>query len=455
MAPQNRLIRLVGLTAVPLTVAAALSPTLATPVILILAIVMLVAAGDAAAAIGIFGGLSMSAPHGARLTRDVEGQITLVAIDSRGRDLRLRAVLALPPEISCPQADIDFRLKPQGGPSSAYAVWTCRPARRGRFALETCWVETPSPLGLWAMRKALPVHGEICVYPNLGAERRSAAALFLNRGGYGVHAQRQVGQGRDFEKLRAYIPGDSYADIHWKATAKRGRPVTKIYQIERTQEVYVLIDSSRLSGRAIALPGAERGDGVEDLGGTTNMLERFVTASLVLAMAAHRQGDLLGLATFTTQVDRFLRARGGRGHFRACRDTLLNVQPSAVTPDFGELFSFVRTRIRRRALLIILTNLDDPIIAEQFAHHVRVVSRQHLVLVSSLKNPDVAPLFEREAASVEDIYAGLGGHLQWRRLRELEAALRRRGISFHQLDNETLSAQLISQYMAVKQRQLL
>ena len=69
----------------------------------------------------------------------------------------------------------------------------------------------------------------------------------MNRGAFGVHAQRQVGQGREFEKLREYAPGDSYIDIHWKATAKRGRPVTKLYQVERTQEVYVIIDASRLA----------------------------------------------------------------------------------------------------------------------------------------------------------------------------------------------------------------
>src|SRR5207247_10489432 len=86
-------------------------------------------------------------------------------------------------------------------------------------------------------------------YPNLFTERKSLAALFLHRGSFGLHAQRQVGKGREFEQLREYIPGDGFDEVHWKATAKRGRPITKIFQVERTQEVYVVIDASRLSAR--------------------------------------------------------------------------------------------------------------------------------------------------------------------------------------------------------------
>ena len=88
------------------------------------------------------------------------------------------------------------------------------------------------------------------MYPNLFDERKHVAALFLNRGHYGIHSQRIMGKGREFEKLREYSHGDSMQDVHWKASAKRGALVTKVFQVERTQEVYVLVDSSRLSARA-------------------------------------------------------------------------------------------------------------------------------------------------------------------------------------------------------------
>src|SRR5207247_4961504 len=118
-------------------------------------------------------------------------------------------------------------------------------------------------LGFWAARKSVATKSEVRVYPNLFNERKNLAALFLHRGAFGLHAQRQVGKGREFEKLREYIPGDGYDEIHWKATAKRGRPVTKVFQIERTQEVYVVIDASRLSARPVASRKLDAGGSLE------------------------------------------------------------------------------------------------------------------------------------------------------------------------------------------------
>src|SRR2546430_17663496 len=91
-------------------------------------------------------------------------------------------------------------------------------------------------------------------------------------------------------------------------------------------------------------------------------LERFITAALVLGLAAEQQGDLFGLVTFTDKVGAFLRARNGKAHYNACRDAVYTLQPQIVTPDFDELATFIRLRLRRRALLIFLTSLDDPVL---------------------------------------------------------------------------------------------
>src|SRR5690606_8645271 len=100
---------------------------------------------------------------------------------------------------------------------------------------------------LWAVRGSSACEIELRVYPDLSKERKTVAAFFLNRGMFGLHAHRMVGRGREFERLREYMPGDSYDEIHWKATARRGTPITKVFQVERTQEVYVVIDASRLT----------------------------------------------------------------------------------------------------------------------------------------------------------------------------------------------------------------
>src|SRR5205814_1210550 len=129
-------------------------------------------------------------------------------------------------------------------------------------------------------------------------------------------------------------------DIHWKATARRGHPITKVFQLERTQEIYVIIDASRLSAKEQPAPGGE-----PESSGAQPLLERFITSGLVLGLAAEQQGDLFGLLTFTDKVETFVRARNGKAHFSACRDALYTLQPQTVTPDYDEVATFLRLRL--------------------------------------------------------------------------------------------------------------
>ena len=280
-------------------------------------------------------GISLQLPAVARMSKDREAKLEVRIRNERQRAKTLRLALALPREIESRQEDAWIALPARQRMVAAdLALRASR--KRGNYQLESAYLEADSPLGFWGARRQVPAQSEIRVYPNLFTERQNLAALFLHRGAFGLHAQRQIGKGREFEKLREYVPGDGFDEIHWKATAKRGRPITKVFQIERTQEVYVVIDASRLSARSV--PGRAQPDGGSadaPQGATT--LERFVTAALVLGLAAEQQGDLFGLLTFTDQVNNFVRARNGQAHFSACRDALYTLQPQVVTPDYDEV----------------------------------------------------------------------------------------------------------------------
>jgi uncharacterized protein (DUF58 family) len=302
-------------------------------------------------------------------------------------------------------------------------------------------------LGLWAIRRGLPLASEARVYPNLLSDKKTLAPVLLRRP-LGAHAQRQLGKGREFEKLRDYLPGDSVDDIHWKATAKRFRPIAKVFQLERTQEVYLVIDSSRLSGRPA--------DDTSEAGAPASILERFVTTSLVMALATEQHGDLFGLVTFSDRIHTFIRARAGKAHYGACRDALLTLESSLVTPDFDEVAAGLRSRLRRRALLVFLTELDDPVIAENFTRAVSLLSRQHLILVSMIRPAAARPLFSSaDAGTIDEIYERLGAHIGWEALATLGVSLRQRGVRFSTLDARRFSLDTASLYREVKQRQLI
>jgi uncharacterized protein (DUF58 family) len=439
IAPSSRLLWWTALVLVPAAALAGVFPGAALLWGLVLLGFVAVTVVDAVASKKPFRNLRVFLPEVVRLTKDRPGAIEVRFENSGLRSIRIRVGLPLPREITSSQADV-FLTLPAETLNSQIAL-ECVPQRRGRFTIDRCFVEVPSPLRFWGRRGIFPVRSELRVYPDLSAERRKVAALFLHQGAFGVHRFRQVGKGRDFEKLREYISGDSAEDIHWKATAKRGRPVTKVFQIERTQEVYVIVDGSRLSARRT---------------GGTLLLERYVNSALLLCLAAAQQSDLFGLLAFTDRVRRFVRAKNGKTHYDTCRDALYTLQPETVTPDFEDLFTFVRTRLRRRALLIFLTSLDDPVLSEGFVENINLLSRQHLVVVNMMQPAPARALFTGTApANVDEIYGRFSGHLLWHDLNELGKKLQRQGVQFSLLQDETMAATLVSQYLRIKQRQLL
>ena len=460
LVPRTRLILWITLIVLPFAAIAATLPTLSWLAAIFIGGLGFLVIFDAVTARGGLGGVRVILPEVVRLQKDRPGTVE-VRIQNDAQDARrLRIGFAFPREIK-PASEDREALLPAGAQVSRLD-WAVTPARRGQYFLDRVYLEAVSPLGFWAARTSHALRSELRVYPNLFDERKNVAAIFLKRGQFGAHAQRAAGQGRDFEKLRMYVPGDSLNEIHWKASAKRGHPVTKVFQVERTQEVYVIVDASRLSARQISgsksaapSPQPATSDQKQETPETT-VLERYVTAALILGLAAEQQGDQFGLVTFSDRVLSFVRAKSGQAHYDACRDRLYALQPQSVTPDFEELCSFIRLRLRKRALLIFLTALDDPMLAESFAKASELISRQHLMIVDMLQPPGAQPLFSDAAVtSIDDLYRHLGGHLQWNSLRELEKVLKRRGVRFALLDSGKLVAQVIGQHAEVKRRQLL
>jgi hypothetical protein len=126
-----------------------------------------------------------------------------------------------------------------------------------------------------------------------------------------------------------------------------------------------------------------------------------------------------------------------------------------VNPDYDELFTFIRTRLRKRALLIVLTSLDDPVMAESFVRGVELVCRHHIVLAAMFQPERGYPLFQQSLKGDEDVYDALSGHQAWHNLKEVRGVLAKRGVDFALFPEARFAVNLISKYMAVKERQSL
>lgn len=444
--PGNRLVRLFAATMLPAALAAAMIPDYRGFIAAACLLLCLVAVSDAICAARRRSGISAEFPERLNLTCGLQGVLSFVISEANGSGLSLIIGLHLPTGVSSPHTEYPLQLP--GNSRGGRVDWPLTGVRRGSHLLEKCQVRVLSPLGLWNAQTPLPVSTQVRVYPNLRDERKRLANLFLNQNNRMIRPKRQVGQGREFEKLRLYLPGDGMGDIHWKATAKRGQLVTKEFQIERTQEVYVVIDASRLSARSVAAPGSR--DGGEPL------LERYIRAALVLGNVVHRQGDLFGVLSFSDRVLNFVRAKSGKSHFGACLDALYTLNSASSNPGYDEVASFLAARLKRRALVIFLTSLDEPALAEGFVRSIGVLNRRHLVSVVMLRPDHAMPLFSgKDPQSEEEMYRRLGGHLVWHGLREMKQTLRLRGVHLSLVEDERLSAEVVSGYLDVKRRQML
>lgn len=436
IAPRGRAVIWTAVVGIPLGILAAAVPSWAA---LGGILWVLTLAFDAAIGSRRLRSVSVSLPSEVRLTLGQVGEIAARISGLPATAPRPRLALQLPLEL----ADDREAIVDAGRGTERVARWGVWPRERGLFPVELCYLELASPLGCWSARGRRATETAVKIYPGLLSERRRTRAFFLQKSELGQHPQRQVGQGREFEQLREYQPGDAFTDIHWKATAKRRQPVTKTFQVERSQEVYVLIDGSRLALR----PTGE--DGLP-------LLERFMAAGLLLALAAERQGDLFGLIAFNDRVRRFLPARGGLGHFQSCRELLSSFKCERVSPDFEELATFARTRIGRRSLLLILTDLQDPMVQREFQRGLGTLVPHHLVDVVMPRPPGAARLFEGgDVDSVEDVYDRLGGHLIARKLEELRRDLGHRNTFLSLVDDDALGGEVLARYGRLKQRQAL
>ena len=431
LVPAPRLLLVSVAVALPLASLAGMFPHLTVVCAAGLVVCAAVAGYDAVAALRRIAGVSLSTPPFIRFTKDVPASFP-VTIENRGAaPCALRLGVTLPPGIDTDSPVLDV----PAAPGASAVEWPCTGRARGDHALRELHVEAASPLGLWLARQPRALDFSFRVYPNL--RDRATAALFLRTAGLGLRMRRQVGKGREFEFLRQYLPGDSFEDIDWKATARRGFPAVKLYRVEHAQEVYAILDSSRLSARE-------------------GILESFVDAALHLALVAERQGDRFGLVTFSDRTHRFIRARSGMDHFRLCRETIYNLEAQRVSPDFRDVFTSLQLNLRSRSLLVFFTSLDDALLADSFERDIPMLARRHLVLVNVRRTAALHPLYSGEPAKdLDGLYSGLAGQMLWNRMRALQIALQNRGVKLTIADAERIKMQVTAGYLDVKRRQAL
>lgn len=269
-------------------------------------------------------------------------------------------------------------------------TYRVRPVRRGHFNLEVCEINLPGKFGLWSARRYLSLSDSTRVYPDF-AHLYGAQLLAVDNwlSQLGVRQRQRRGQGLEFHQLREFREGDSLRQIDWKATARQRTPIAREYQDEQNQQIIFMLDC----GRAMRSQDGE-----------LSHFDHALNACLLLSYVALRQGDAVGLATFADDQPRYLSPVKGSSQLSVLLNAVYDLNSSQRPTDYQAAASQLLARQKRRALVVLVTNLRDEN-DEELLGAVKRLGQRHRVLVASLREAVLDRLRQAPVHTVPDALA--------------------------------------------------
>jgi uncharacterized protein (DUF58 family) len=328
--------------------------------------------------------------------------------------------------------------------------------RRGQWPAPRMGIEVQSQFRFWRLRRWFGVPVPLRIEANLRPGRHEVLRSPVYRMLVASRQTPWAGHGREFERLREYQPGDTYSEVAWKSTARRAAPVTRLFQWEQKQEVYFVVDQSRVSASVLGShPEPARGTPKERA--TRRILDIAVDTALVGATVALELGDEFGLVTYADGAKSWLRAGSGQSQFHQFRDRLLNIEPLPTTADYEVLFADIRVRLRRRAYLIFLADVTERSISDSLRRGVGLVRSSHAVLITSILPAHVRPAFSPgpDLKTDHDVYAALAGDRENQRLAALARQLRQLDVQLRYVPAEKFLRTAVEGFLESKREQRL
>jgi uncharacterized protein (DUF58 family) len=319
------------------------------------------------------------------------------------------------------------------------AQWTelayhVRPVARGESEFGAAEVRLHSPLGLWLVKKYSGNPTRVRVYPNFRALAKYTLLATDNRlSQIGVLQVRRRGEGTEFHQLREFRQGDSQRAIDWKATSRTARLIAREYEEEKDQRVLLVVDC----GRRMASKD-------DDL----SHFDHALNAALLLAHVALRQGDAVGLMTMAG-VDRYVEPRKSVAAVNAILNRVYDIEPTLSVPDYHLAARDVMRRVRRRSLVIVLTNLRDED-DETLLPALKLLRTRHLVVLASLREAIISRALSARVDSFDRAvtHAAAADYLaaRERSFRRIGAA----GAVCLDVEPERLAISLVNRYLELK-----
>ena len=376
--------------------------------------------------------------HETKLSLGVQNPVTL-SVRNRSRRRISFEVRDEPPEA------FQIETRVMSGQIPPLETWTgtyhLQPLRRGDYKFGDITLRWKGPVGLVLRQGTVKAGGPVKVYPNLLDVRMYDLLLRKNRlQELGLRTTRMFGEGTEFERMREYLPDDEYRRINWKATARRHQPITVQYQTERSQTVIAVLDTGRMMQSPVA---------------NIAKLDYAVNAVLFLGYVAAGKGDRVGVMSFADDVSHYLAPRQGRGQFYRMLEVLYAVEAQQVEPNYRKALTYLAVKQRRRALVVIFTDLSSGASLDSLIAQVSSLARSSLPLVVTISDPDVHAAANQVPHDSLSVYQRASAAQMFDERRMVLDTLRKRGVLTLDVPANQLSLAVINRYLELKGRTML
>jgi uncharacterized protein (DUF58 family) len=321
------------------------------------------------------------------------------------------------------------------------------PRERGDAQTGAVYFRYTSLLGLmerWAMA---PLEQTVRVYPML--RQGQDQEIFLARGrqiDMQLRQAQQRGLGRDFESLREYLDGDDLRDVCWTATARRGQLITRRYQTERNQAVWIVLDAGRLlRGRILSDT-----DDPDRLG--HSKLDHACSTAVALAQLALYSGDRVGLLVYGQHVQQRVLPGRGPAHLRLIVEALAQARAETSEADHLRATATLNRWQPRRALILWITDLAETAMRPEVIDGAMQLLHRHVLLFVAMAQPDVEAIANARPKNVQQMFRASAAQELTSRRELLLARLREQGALTLDLDPAHLTSAVLNQYLKVKER---
>lgn len=330
-------------------------------------------------------------------------------------------------------------LRKKGDTTITYQL---RPTERGVYGFGRVRVFASTLLGLVQRRYTCCEPQDVKVYPSYMMLRQyELLAMSNNLQEMGIKRIRRIGHNTDFEQIKDYVTGDDYRTINWRATARRHQLMVNVYQEERSQQVYSVIDKGRMMQQSFQ---------------EMTLLDYAINAALVLSYVAVNKQDKAGLITFSDQFGSFVPASRQQGQMQTLQEALYAEHTQFGETDYSALLAGLSRHVRQRALLILYTSFTSMAALRRQLQYLRQLAVHHRLLVVFFEDEEMTEFITHQSSlntshfSTEQVYQHVIAEKFAYEQRLIVQTLRQYGIQALLTTPRNLSVDVINKYLEMK-----